>query len=83
MYVTVDIVRLFIRRLVLNEFRDLTKDDKIQLNDEWYNPEWEVGGPWYEVKENSVMLGTKYNPEIMRPMRRLVKENTDGAKISE
>jgi hypothetical protein len=54
----------------LSEYRDLTKNDKIHIGDEWYNPDWEVKGPWFEIKPNNTMIGFEYDPAAMRLMRR-------------
>jgi len=43
-------------------YRDLTAEDKIQLGDIFYNPEWEVGGPWYLVKKGNSAIGKPYVP---------------------
>lgn len=51
-------------------YRTLASGDIITIGDEWYNPDWEVDGPWYQVKPGNRFIGTKYDPQIMRPMRR-------------
>lgn len=51
-------------------YRDLVKGDLIQIGDEWFNPDWELGGPWFSVKSENKFIDKPYNPESMRPMRR-------------
>jgi|GEM_PF-3784917 len=51
-------------------YRDLTDKDFIQVGDQWLNHDWEVGGPWYTVKEGSEDIGVQYAPGQMRPTRR-------------
>ena len=54
------------------KYRDLVDGDKIQIGDEWYNPdwEWEVVAPWFKVRERSLDVGERYDSKIRRPMRR-------------
>ena len=54
----------------MSQYRDLITGDIVQLGDEWFNPDWEVDGPWFIVKEGNEMIGRSYVAETMRPMRR-------------
>ena len=51
-------------------YRDLIDREEIRVGDEWFNPDWEVGGPWYVVEDDNEGVGTKYIEDVFRPMRR-------------
>lgn len=51
------------------DYRFLTTEDTIQEGDEWYNPYWEVGGPWYKIEHGNHSIGDKYL-DSFRPIRR-------------
>jgi hypothetical protein len=54
-------------------YRDLVPNiDRVSVGDEWYNPKWEVGGPWFVVSEDDRFNGIMYKPDF-RPMRRPLK----------
>jgi hypothetical protein len=59
---------------IIKGWRDLTDEDTIQLWDQWLNADWEVGGPWFTVKEGNEDIGTQYVPAKMRKMRRPIYE---------
>lgn len=54
--------------------RRLVEGDVIQAGDEYYNPDWEVDGPWYVLKEGHESLGLKYDPRQMKIMRRQLED---------
>lgn len=54
-------------------YRDLREEDCFQEGDIFYNPEWEVGGPWYFLTKNHEALGEKYIPGKMSRTRRLIE----------
>ena len=51
-------------------YRTLTSEDIIMIGDEWYNPDWEVGGPWYAVQSGNKEIGQPYDLKTMKLMRR-------------
>ena len=57
------------------KYRNLKDGDIIRVGDEWYNPDWEVQGPWYIIDKEHDVLGTMYNPDDYRKMRRVIKDD--------
>ena len=55
-------------------YRDLTDKDKIQFGDIFYDPKWEVGGPWYLVRKDDSAIGKQYVPGKMKWVRRPISE---------
>jgi hypothetical protein len=52
-------------------YKALTTADTIQVGDEWYNPDWEVAGPWYVVEFSNKMIGRPYESHFRRMRRAL------------
>jgi hypothetical protein len=52
------------------EYCNLIKGDAIQVGDEWWDHEFESGGAWITIKDGNIDLGTIYDPEKMKPVRR-------------
>ena len=55
------------------KYRDLTTKDNIQARDVFYNPDWEVGGPWYLIEDGHDAIGHEYIPGKMKIIRRPVE----------
>lgn len=60
-------------------YRYLEPGDIVQIGDEWWNQGWEVGGPWYTVKEGDAHIGKEYSEE-WRKMRRPLNDGEKAAK---
>lgn len=52
------------------KYKPLKEGDIIQIGDQFFNPYWEVGGPWYSIGEQHEVAGSIYNPDDYKPMRR-------------
>lgn len=58
----------------INNYRDLTSEDTIQEGDVYFNPKWEVSGPWFRVLAGDHGIGLNYVPGEMRHAKRLIEK---------
>jgi hypothetical protein len=54
-----------------NKYRDLKTGDIIRPGDQWFNIDWEVGGPWFEVDNGHRVVGLVYSESWKRMRRKL------------
>ena len=52
-------------------YRYLEIGEEVKEGDQFYNPDWEVDGPWYDIDTPGKGVGLKWCASF-RPVRRLV-----------
>jgi hypothetical protein len=55
-------------------YRLLKSGEEIKNGDQFYNPEWEVDGPWFDIDSEAKGIGVKWQTSF-RYVRRMVSKD--------